>query len=93
MRGGAAGGGGAGGTPGRNAGAPCGAMTCGIALAGTCGVCWARISWAIDSSRILVSRIPSSELFSRGNWLLIIIGVPRDDSRLDVSRGGLLVAR
>ena len=93
MRGGAGGGGGGGGTPGRNAGAPCGAMTCGIALAGTRGVCSARISWAIDSSRMLVSRIPSSELFSRGNWLLIIIGVPRDDSRLDVSRGGLLVAR
>jgi hypothetical protein len=37
--------------------------------------------------------MPSCELFSRGNWLLIIIGVPRDDNRLDVSGGGLLVAR
>ena len=37
--------------------------------------------------------MPSSELFSRGNWLLIIIGAPRDDNRLDVSGGGLLVAR
>jgi hypothetical protein len=37
--------------------------------------------------------MPNSERFSRGNWLLIIIGVSLDDNRLDVLGGGLLVAR